>query len=76
MSADGETIIYCFDQNFEKEWEFSTRDFWVTQDASEALQLFDDYIELKDWLGYIYKVDYQGEVSSIFTLLARKPHAM
>ena len=57
----GEIVIYCFNQNFEKEWDFSARDIWVTQDGSEALILFDDYIELKDWLGYEYRIDYHGK---------------
>ena len=57
----GETDIYCFNQNFEKEWDFSARDIWVTQDGSEALRLYEDYIELRDWLGYEYRIDYQGK---------------
>ena len=57
----GEIVIYCFNQKYEKEWEFSARDIWVTQDDSEAVLLFDDFIELRDWLGYIYRLDYQGK---------------
>ena len=57
----GEIVIYCFNQSCKKEWEFSARDIWVTQDNSEAVQLFDDFIELRDWLGYIYRLDYQGK---------------
>ena len=61
----GEIAIYCFDQNLEKKWEFFGRDIWVTQDGSEAISLFDDYIELKDWLGYTYRINYQGEEENI-----------
>lgn len=57
----GEIVIYCFNHNFEKEWDFSVRDIWVKQDGSEALILFDEYIELKDWLGYEYRIDYHGK---------------
>lgn len=56
----GEITIYCFNQEFEKEWEFFARDIWVTQDGSDALRLYDEYIELKDWLGYVYRLDYLG----------------
>ena len=57
----GEIVIYCFNQRYEKEWEFFALVIWVTQDNSEAILLFDEFIELKDWLGYIYRLDYSGK---------------
>ena len=43
-----EIVIYCFNQRYEKEWEFSARDIWVTQDNSEAILLFDEFIEMME----------------------------
>ena len=58
----GEISIYCFNSEYEKVWDFSGRDIWVTNDGSEAVSFIDDYIVLRDWLGYTYKVNYEGEV--------------
>lgn len=56
----GEIRIYCFNNRYEKQWNFSGRDIWVTNDGSETVSFIDDYIVLRDWLGYTYKVDASG----------------
>lgn len=56
----GEISIYCFNSECEKVWEFSGRDIWVTNDGSEAVSFIDDYIVLRDRLGYTYKIDACG----------------
>ena len=60
----GEITILCFNKNFEKLWEFCARDIWITTDDSEAIVLHNKYIQLKDWRGYVYKLDYQGRLIS------------
>ncbi|NLG05585.1 MAG: hypothetical protein GX567_17440 [Clostridia bacterium] len=57
----GEILIYCFDSEFRKMWDFSARDIWVRQDGCQAVVLHDEYIELYDWLGYSYKLGYDGK---------------
>lgn len=57
----GEIEIYCFDSNFNEKWKFAGRDVWITRDGTEAISFTDDCIVLKDWLGYTYRVNCNGE---------------
>ena len=57
----GELFIYGFDQSFKKLWSFSGRDIFVAQDGSPAVKFKDDHIEVTDWLGYRYEIDFTGK---------------
>lgn len=44
-------------------WDKGAREYYGTVgENSDSFLLFDDHIELRDWLGYVYKLDYQGNV--------------
>lgn len=58
----GELFIYGFDQNFKTLWDFSGRDILVTQDGSPAVSFDEGCILVTDWLGYQYKIGYDGKV--------------
>lgn len=57
----GEISVYCFNSVYEKEWDCSGRDIWITRDDSDAISFTDDYVVLKDWFGYTYRVNCKGE---------------
>jgi len=58
----GELDIYCFDCNFHMLWKFSARDIFATVDGTNAFEIKDNYLLLRDFEGYTYFVDFNGKV--------------
>jgi len=56
----GEEYLYGLNREFKCLWKFSGRDILVAQDGSPAVKLMGNYIEVTDWLGYRYKVSFDG----------------
>jgi hypothetical protein len=57
----GELEISYINLNGIKEWEFSGRDIFTTLDGKDTFLIKDNYIVVKDWLGYKYKIDRYGK---------------
>lgn len=56
----GEISITRIDKNGNEKWRFGARDIFVTQDGSESIKVHPEKIELKDWQGYNYVLDKNG----------------
>lgn len=52
----GECSILKVNQSGEILWEFTGRDIFVTPDGSDIFEITSDYIVVKDWQNYIYKI--------------------
>lgn len=58
----GEQEISCIDESFNIMWSFSARDIFVRQDNKHAIELHEDEIVVCDWMGWQYRLDYQGNL--------------
>ena len=56
----GEVQISRVSVSGDLKWEFSARDIFVTEDGSNSIEVNNNYIWLKDWLNYEYKLDENG----------------
>ncbi len=57
----GELQISRVDKNGIKKWEFGARDIFVTSDGKESFGLKEDKIYLRDWQGYEYVINENGQ---------------
>lgn len=59
----GEVEITRIDRSGRIIWQVSARDIFVNvEDMGVAFQMLPEYIELMDWLGYRYKLFYDGTI--------------
>lgn len=58
----GELEILKLDYALNIEWDFSGSDIFVTQDNCPAFIITNEYIQLCDWNGIIYKLDLAGKL--------------
>lgn len=65
----GEIEITMLDMELNPKWSFSGRDIFVSRSEEESFVICDDGIELYDWQGNFYKIDFGG------TLILDKPAA-
>lgn len=56
----GELQISRINQRGEVQWSFGARDIFVLQDGSKAISIDNNRIYLKDWEGYEYILDSNG----------------
>lgn len=64
----GELEIAMYDKSFNKKWDFSGRDIFVSITNKQAFRLLEDRICLYDFEDNYYELDYGGK------LLVDKPH--
>ena len=57
----GELQITRIDKDGNEKWSFSARDIFVTPDGKESISLMDDKIKLRDWEGYEYLLNENGQ---------------
>ncbi len=60
----GETEIIKVNKSGEVEWSFSGRDIFVLANGEEPFSICGDTIIAKDWLGYTYVLDKNGNVTN------------
>lgn len=58
----GELEIVRLNESFEKVWDFSGADIFVTQNGAYPFEFLDDRIKLNDWIGNYYEVDFDGNL--------------
>lgn len=58
----GELSVVKLNKDYEKEWEFSGKDIFITQNGKEPFELCNDRIKLYDWLGNYYELDRNGNL--------------
>lgn len=58
----GELEIVMLDLNFDKIWEFSGRDIFVSQTREHVFVLGEHSIKLYDWEDNYYEIDYTGKL--------------
>lgn len=56
----GELKVSRIDLNGNQKWTFGARDIFVTQDGTASFKIEEDKIYLKDWEGYEYVIDGNG----------------
>lgn len=61
----GELQITRIDKDGNEKWNFTARDIWVTPDGKESIELKGNKIKLKDWEGYEYELDSDGQESNL-----------
>ncbi len=57
----GELEISKLNKNGKIKGQFGGRDIFVTIDGSKSFEIKENYIEAKDWLNFIYKIDFNGK---------------
>ena len=57
----GELQITRIDKDGIKKWEYGARDIFVTPDRKESFELKGDKIYLRDWQGYEYVINENGQ---------------
>jgi hypothetical protein len=57
----GELQITRIDKDGNEKWTFGARDIFVTPDGKDALELQTDKIKLRDWEGYEYLLNEDGQ---------------
>ena len=57
----GETSIARIDKNGKKIWSYVGADIFVCLDEGNPFEIHDDFIELTDFNGSKYRIDYNGE---------------
>lgn len=60
----GESQIIMLDFDFQKKWDYSGRDIFVTQTNEPAFKMCSDAIHLQDFEGNKYVINYEGETIS------------
>lgn len=63
----GELEIIMLDDHFQRKWDFSGRDIFVTNSSHVPFELSEKSIKLYDWEDNYYELDYDGK------LIAEKP---
>lgn len=58
----GEIEIIMLDLDFNKMWEFSGRDIFVSQTRDDVFVLGEHSIKLYDWENNYYEIDYMGKL--------------
>ena len=58
----GETEISSIDLSGKILWSFSGADIFVTPESGNEIELKEDYINLVDWNGKKYQIDYNGKL--------------
>ena len=62
----GETELFCYDKQLNRVWSFCGRDIFATLDGSSAFWIEADIIHCRDWLGWHYVLDYDGNLVAEF----------
>jgi hypothetical protein len=57
----GELHVTRIDMDGHEKWNFGARDIFVTPDGKDSFKLIDDKIKLRDWEGYEYILNEQGQ---------------
>lgn len=57
----GEVEISKIDKAGNIIWQHSGRDIFVTLDGTKDFELFEDYVEATDFIGYKYKFNFDGD---------------
>jgi hypothetical protein len=57
----GELQITRIDKEGNEKWTFGARDIFVTPDGTHSLELLTDKIKLRDWEGYEYLLNEDGQ---------------
>ena len=65
LIVHGEIDVSRIDLDGNEKWSMSFADITVTPDGRRSFQMTSDHIEVIDWLGNRYKVDYQTDESLI-----------
>ena len=60
----GETELFRYDQQLNRIWSFSGRDIFATLDGTKAFWIEADAIHCRDWLGWHYVLDLDGNLVS------------
>ena len=58
----GEVSVSRINKNGETQWEFGGRDIFIRLDARSSFTLQNDHIKLLDFIGYDYRIDYNGKL--------------
>ena len=58
----GEMDLFRYDKRLNRIWEFSGRDIFVTQDDRKAFWLEENTVHCRDWLGWHYILDLDGNL--------------
>lgn len=56
----GETELFRYDKQLNRVWEFSGRDIFATPNGEKAFWLEKNAIHCRDWLGWHYVLDLDG----------------
>ena len=57
----GELQVTRIDIDGKEKWNFGARDIFVTPDGKDSFELIDDQIKLRDWEGYEYLLNENGQ---------------
>ena len=60
----GELELFCYDKQLNRIWEFGGRDIFATIDDEKAFWLEGNTIHCRDWLGWHYILDLDGNLLS------------
>ena len=60
----GELAITCLDLIGNIKWQFYGRDIFVTLNEGLVFSIIDDSVKVKDWEGYVYLIDRNGQMIS------------
>ena len=69
----GETELFRYDKQLNRVWEFSGRDIFATPNGEKAFWLEKNSIHCRDWLGWHYVLDLDG--NPISEILEMSPHS-
>ncbi len=68
----GETENRFFDSDFNLRWEKSGRNIFYCPDREKSVEIFEDHIDVWDFLGYKYSYDEWGDINSYIRTTLRK----